>query len=135
MNQRQTYICRIWHVFGSLATCACTSDRICVRKIRFDDYAYSTMPCGCTVRCPTVPCSTLFLIILLLYFVIKKTHRVRSRTTLAMLRQVAISSPTIYTFFFLVPPRFFVGFFFPPRLFRPSSWRCDGHLQSSSGRT
>ena len=106
MNQRQTYICGIWHVFGSLITCACTSEKICVRKIRFDDYTYSTMPCGCTVRCRTVPCSTFFYFILLLHFENK------NRAALAMIWRLAISSPAVCTFFFLAPPRFFASFFF-----------------------
>jgi hypothetical protein len=49
---------------------------------------------------------------ILLHFVIKNPHRVRSRTTLAMLWWLAISSRAVYTFFFLAPPRFIDGFIF-----------------------
>jgi len=53
-----------------------------------------------------------FVVFLLLYFVIKKPHRVRSRTTLAMLWRLAISSHVGYTLYYLAPPRLFTSFLF-----------------------
>ena len=62
------------------------------------------------MRYRTVPCSTFFYFFYI-YFVIKNPHRVRSRTALAMLWRLALSSPAVYTFFILAPPRFIAGFF------------------------
>jgi hypothetical protein len=87
------------------------SKRISVPKIRFDDYTYSTVPCGYTVRYRIVQGSTFYLFIFS-SFCNKKPHCVRSRTALAMLWRLVISSPAIYTLFCLVPPLFFTGSLF-----------------------
>ena len=92
------------------------------------------MPFGCTVRYRIVPCSTFFCLFLF-YFVIKNRTAFVAvphwRGYCGLLSRAMPSTP----YSFLHHHVSLIVFAFPPRLFRPCSWRCARRLQISSGRT